>query len=225
MKKIMTGIVLSSIAFFSSAEITFKSEILIGQTSNKVYSLQQKPSILNESSSSPSLNSDSVGFRLGFKFTENFSLELSKQDHGEVVHQFTTTIPSTPSLVCCLSSNTDTIYEAEIPINTGSIRFGVKGELPLLENFSINARLGVAHWEYDNFTPQRVASGVDSGTAKSGNDIYYSLGAEYKWTKNLYIGIEYSFLTISESYDSQFDASGSYKYDLNDLSLIAGWVF
>lgn len=223
MKKIITGIVLSSITFFSFAEVKFKSELLVGQTNNKIYSLEQIPYALNESSSF-SLNSDSFAFRLGVKFTDNFSLELSQHDHGTFTNQFTITIPRNIEGTCCIPSDSNTTYAAQVPIDTNSIRFGFKGELLLLDDLSINARLGLAHWKYDQFTPQQLASFTPSNTAKSGNDIYYSFGAEYQWTRNFYVGIEYSSFTISEGFESGFDTSGSYKYDLNDLSLIVGWA-
>ena len=41
---------------------------------------------MSEEHYSSSLKSNSFGFRLGINFTDNFTIELAKQDHGDVVN-------------------------------------------------------------------------------------------------------------------------------------------
>lgn len=125
-----------------------------------------------------------------------------------------------------LAAEFDTISEARIPIDLESIRIGIRGEIDLFTNVIINARLGLAHWKYGEFTPQSLTNMVTTHySGESGNDIYYSVGAEYKFTEHFYIGLEYSLLTVSETAGDQDTGISSYKHDVKDLSLILGWAF
>ena len=225
MKKFITGLVLFLIPFLSSAEIKFFSEVLVGQSQNEFYSSIQGDGI--EKNYSSSLSSDSFAFRFGIKFTDNLSFELAKHDHGSVVNQITIRVPQQIPGSCCLGPEYDNIYEARIPIETNSLRLGVKGELELITDLSINARLGIAYWEYGDANPQQLSNiGSSGNSGESGNDIYYAVGAEYKFTENLYLGVEYSLLSIHKgSANSNYDVSGYYDHDVKDLSLILGWEF
>jgi hypothetical protein len=228
MKNIITGIALFSFPYFAFAELNIASEFLIGKTQNKVHSSIQTE--VSEDHYSSSLKSDSLGLRLGIDVTDNFAIELSKHDHGDVVNNFTISIPTmappSPSGPIFLPPELDTIVEARIPIDLESLRVGVKGQMEIFEKVSVNARLGLAHWSYGEFTPQQLTNvGASSSSGESGNDLYYSFGAEYKFTENFYLGFEYSLFTINESSGDKNSVSGSYKHDVKDLSLVLGWAF
>ena len=92
MKNIITGIALFSFPYFAFAELNITSEILIGKTQNKVHSSIRTE--VSEDHYSSSLKSDSLGLRLGIDITDNFTIELSKHDHGSVVNNFTISIPT-----------------------------------------------------------------------------------------------------------------------------------
>jgi opacity protein-like surface antigen len=228
MKKNIIGMTLTLFPLFALSETVIVSEILIGKSQHEIKSYLN-PEVSDESYSA-SLNDNSFGFRLGVKFWDNVSIELAKHDHGSAVNEFTvyypTSMPGTPSGGnCCLGPDHDYTAEAIIPVEIDSIRFGIKGEIELVTNFTINARIGLAHWSYKNYTPKKLANFSPlPASDESGIDLYYSLGAEYKVSENLYIGIEYSLLTVNESYAVN-DVSGSYSHDVKDLSIVAGWVF
>ncbi len=228
MKSFIVGVGLFSLPFFSAAEIIVVSEILIGQSQNKVHSSLQTETL--ENSYSSSLKSNSFGFRLGAKLTESLSLELAKHFHGSVVNRFKATIPimAPPRTInsALLPSGFYRTVQANIPIDLESIRFGVKGEFELLTDTFINGRLGIAHWEYGEYTPQQLSNvSGSSNSGESGNNIYYSIGAEYKFTENFYLGIEYSLLSINVSYGNEYYVTSSYEHDVKDLSLVIGWEF
>lgn len=233
MIKTIAGIALFALPFFSLAEISVVSEILIGQSKYDIDSTLRTEirTEVSEENYSSSLNSDSFGFRLGIKFTDNFSFELAKHEHGKSVNYVTvyipTSIPASPNGGgCCLGSYEDNSFVAIVPIDLESIRLGIKGEMELFENTSINARLGLARWKSGEYTPQKLTniSGY-SNSSETGNDIYYSLGAEYKFTEHLYIGVEYSLLKIAVNTTSGDIYSGSYKNNVKDFSFVIGWVF
>jgi opacity protein-like surface antigen len=228
MKKFIVGAALLSFSLFTNAEVTILSEILIGQAQHKISSTLK--SDVSEENYSSSLNSDLFGFRLGIKLLDNVSFELAKYDHGKVANNFTistpTMAPPSPSGATFLPSEFDTIVEVSIPIDIESIRLGIKGEMELFKNLSVNVRLGLAHWKYDGASPYLLTNlGPSSDKGGSGNDIYYSLGTEYQFTENFYVGLEYSLLKINETKDINNDVSGSYKHDIQDISVIIGWVF
>jgi hypothetical protein len=232
MKKIITGIALFLFPLFAFAELSIVSEILIGKTQYKIESSQRTEilSQISEENYSSSLNSDSFAFRLGLKFSENFSVELSKHDHGESVNNITVYIPimapPSPSGPTYLSPEFDFVYEAIRPIDLESIRVGIKGEMELLTSLFINTRFGLAHWKYKKFSPQSlIIFNPINDSDESGNDIYYSLGAEYKFTENFYLGLEYSLFKIDENSVLNDEVSNSYKHTVKDLSLIIGWEF
>jgi hypothetical protein len=228
MKKNIIGMILTLFPLIALGETVIVSEILIGKSQHEIKSFLN-PKVSNVSYSA-TLNDSSFGFRFGVKFFDNVSIELAKHDHGSVVNEFTvyypTSITGTPSGGdCCLGSEHDYNAEAIIPIEIESIRFGIKGEVELVTNFTVNARVGLAHWSYKNYMPKKLTNfsppPVSDG---SGNDLYYSLGAEYKFSEDLYLGIEYSLLSVNESYAVN-DVSGSFSHDVKDLLIVAGWVF
>lgn len=224
MVKFIAGIALFSLPLFSFAELTVVSEVLIGQSQYKIGSSQRTE--FSEDNYSSSFSSNSLGFRLGLKFTDNFSLELAKHDHGESVNNITTSIPKMIAPNVFLPPEFDTIYEAKRPIGLESIRIGFKGEMELLTRLFINTRFGLAHWKYKKYSPKHlIMFNPFYSHGESGNDLYYSLGTEYKFTDNFYVGIEYSLLKINESTIFNDKISSSYKHDVKDFSLVLGWKF
>ncbi len=118
------------------------------------------------------------------------------------------------------------VFKVKVPIELETIRLGGKWEIELLENLSVNTRVGVAYWEYNGYTPDKLAFYDSvSDTDKNGNDLYYSLGVEYEFVDNIYFGFEYSLLKINEKNVIDSNASYSFKHNLNELSLVVGMVF
>jgi len=217
--------VFSSLSLSAYADTMFFSEVLIGQSQHKADSSLKTD--LSEEHYASSLDADSFAFRLGAKLTDNISIELAKHDHGKVINEFSFSVPTSVSPTGeYLPPEFDTVYEVRMPIDIESLRLGVKGEWDLSADFSLNARLGLAHWKFKSSSPGRLtALGPYSDSGESGNDIYYAIGGEYKFTENLYVGLEYSLLSIKEKNGKDNSVSSSYEYDVRDLSFVVGWVF
>ena len=233
MNKLTTGVILSSLlcstSFSAIAESGFISEILIGQSKHTVNATPVN--YQSEKKYKSNLDDKSLAFRVGYKYTDYLTFELAKHDHGSVTNKveliYSTQLPGSPDgNPCCLGPDHDTVVTAIVPIEIDSLRLGVKGQWQLLSNVSINARVGIARWEFGTFSPKHLT--VFSSRRNedvSGNDFYYGVGAEYRFTENFYLGVEYSILSIKESYSDENDVSGSYNYDVKDLSLVLGWAF
>jgi hypothetical protein len=226
MKNLIVGIALCLSPLCSYAETSFISEVLMGQSKHDMSSYLSSAEV--ETNYSSALKDTSFGFRLGVKFMDKFSLELSKHDHGSAVNEFTLIYPNLlpdPS-GAPLGEVHDTIVQARIPINIDSIRLGIKSEFYALDKLSLNARAGLAHWQYEDFTPQALTLlGSSNGGGESGNDIYYSLGAEYKFTKYFYAGLEYSIFNVAMKQKYYDDVISSYKHKVKDISFVIGWTF
>jgi hypothetical protein len=226
MKNLIVGIALCLSPLCSYAETTFISEVLMGQSKHYMSSYLKSAEV--ETNYSSALKDTSFAFRLGVKFMDNFCLELSKHDHGSADNEFTLIYPNLlpdPS-GAPLGEVHDTIVQAIIPINIESIRLGIKGEFYALEQFTLNARAGLAHWQYEEFTPQALTLlGSSNDGDESGNDIYYSLGAEYKFTENFYVGLEYSIFNVAIKKKYYDDVISSYKHKVKDISFVIGWAF
>ncbi|WDE06029.1 outer membrane beta-barrel protein [Thalassomonas viridans] len=224
MKKFIYGMAFSSLSLSAYADTMFLSEVLIGQSKHKANSSLKTD--LSEKHYASSLDADSFAFRLGAKLTDKVSIELAKHDHGKVVNEYSFSVPSMAPTGEPLPPEFDRVYKAKIPIDIESLRIGVKGEWDLSAGFSLNARLGLAHWKFDEFSPRKLTDlGPYSDSGESGNDIYYAVGGEYKFTENLYVGLEYSLLSIKEKSGKDNSVRSSYEYDVRDLSFVVGWVF
>ena len=222
MKKVFLGMLMLSFPLHATEKIGITSEVLLGKTQNKLSS--------SHHAFSSSLRSDSFGFRIGWNITDNVVLEIAKQDHGETVqdvtHRIPTVITGPTGLPITLAPEFDTIVESSIPIELESVRIGVKGQLEVFENLRVNARLGVARWDYGMFSPLNTAYGASSpNLVNNGNDLFYSMGADYKFSDNFYLGLEYSVLNIEASSDNNTLVSNSFEHDVKDLSLVLGWKF
>jgi hypothetical protein len=224
MKKLILGAVFLAIPTLAYSETKIYSEVLVGSSSQKTnssYDSEGDELSHPEKSSFSEQISNSYAIRLGVKYTDYLSFELAMHNHGEVnyIHIFSRGYPISPIPEAPLLFRDE---EAKASVQTESIRLGIKGELNIIENLSVNARLGVAKWKYDGLSPH--VNGFTRGL-DDGYDIYYSIGSKYNVSDALYIGLEYSLLTMQQ--DKEFDNSqrGTYEHEVKDLSVILGWVF
>ncbi|NHH90773.1 MULTISPECIES: outer membrane beta-barrel protein [unclassified Pseudoalteromonas] len=211
------GILLGAVSLLPSlSHAAIVGEFLIGKTKNKYNTYQDHD--LGDSYSS-SLNSDSFGFRLGYEFSDYLSIEVAKHEHGESVNEYTVTIPVQ------FPGDFETSWDVRVPLEVESIRFGAKGKFEVYQDFFINARVGVAHWEYKDANPAHLVPTDNINEKESGNDIYGALGFDYQFTKRFFLGVEYSLLGIKESKEYDYSGVVKYKHDIQDLSIVLGWRF
>lgn len=223
MKSIIAPVVLFLIPFLSNAEILLVSEILIEQSQHDLHSMQSTESLFERESISQT--EKSFGFRLGVKFIDNLTLELGKHEHGNFINEVTVYLPKiidTPGSIPFYSDGYD-VYSQTANLKSSSIRYGIKGEFELISRVSINARLGMARWQ-DN-QEDTINYFMVEDNKQAGNDLYYAFGANYNFTKEFNIGIEYSLVTINDRTYINEELVALYAHDIEDLSLIIGWEF
>ena len=133
----------------------------------------------------------------GYKIMKNLAVEGSYTNLGEATAR---TVVTTP-----LAGTFNTTLEFE------SWSISAVGILPLNDQFSLFARLGLNVWSLDGSTTG-TGSGSAVTTGDDGADVVYGLGASYNFSQNLSLRGEW------ERYD--FDGS-----DVDLLSVGLAWAF
>ncbi|MBJ7537760.1 porin family protein [Marinomonas transparens] len=192
MKKILVGMFAASgMTLALAAETPFIAEVLIGQSSQKVSNLADG-------------DDSSTGIRLGYEFSDGWSVEGAFHDHGGFNY-----------------SSIDDDNKESIDYSTSSTTLGVKKTFDLSEGLSLNVHGGLALWNFDwasentSTTTITTKTTNDSGS-NSGSDVYYGLGLSYELKQNLLLSLEYSFLSMSIDSD---------KVDVSNFALGLGYKF
>ena len=113
----------------------------------------------------------------GYMFHPNIGFEVGYRDLGEASASRTI-------------GGTTIRAEAEI----SGFTLGAVGRIPVSDRFSIVPRVGLYLWEGEGsgtINGVRITSFDDDGT-----DIYFGIGAEYSFTKQLYLGAHWSRFDI-----------------------------
>ena len=146
-------------------------------------------------------DSFSVSLRSGYSFNEYVAVELGYTALGKSESE----------------RIADTGHTLTSEISPSSLDVGIKGVLPITEQFFVNARVGVANWRYDleivdEQDPDNKVTGGDSG-----RDVYYGGGIFYKPNDTFYLGFEY---TVYE-FDIVAQESKA-SHSINNIGLLFG---
>jgi len=164
----------------------------------------EKESILNESGTS-------FGIRFGYQFNDYIAVELGHHQYGEADEKY-------------VDKYGDNIHSK---LKSSATSVGIKGILPLSDDFSLFARAGIAKWDMkitvsDSSSPDELNSFKDDN-----NDLYYGIGAEYNINETVSLGLEYSMLDMGfdlhrseTSQDFSYSSVAKGKYQVNNLALL-----
>lgn len=195
MKKIVLGLLLSSLATQSVADPVFSAELLLGRAEQET----------DFDGFLPTSGSDtSLGIRGAYILNPFVAFELAFQDYGETNDTY-------------IDNFGDTINDR---ISTNAFNIGAKGSFPFANGWSAIGRIGASRWELeirstDSFFPGQVFEDDDSGV-----DLYYGLGVQYDINTNLIVGVEY---TVIDAGFSTEDVSGDHQ--VNNFSASIGYRF
>lgn len=220
MKKQLFGLAVLSLPMYAKADIAIFSEVLLGKANNEFYAEQDSDLGYKRVSSA---NSDSWGLRLGVGLTDHLALEIAQHSHGESLAEYSVYVSNT--LPGSYQHPYDYSYKVRLPIDIDSLRLGIKGEIEVSNNINANIRVGMAHWQYKDVIPAQLVPTDNISSGDSGNDIYTSVGVEYRLTDNLYVGLEYSLLNIKESKEYDYTGIVQYEHNLHEVSVLLGWAF
>ena len=153
-------------------------------------------------------NDSDTSFAIGgeYRFNSNFTIEVRYDDYGNM-----TTSPKDEGV---------TGYNE---ILADSLSAGIKGGIPLSEQFSIFAKIGFSSWDINtnysfNYSSLNSTSTESGSLSESGKDLYYGFGGQYSINENIVIGLDYTMLTIDVDNESP-------DYDIGNLSLSLGYNF
>ena len=128
---------------------------------------------------------------VGFRYNENFSVELGYADLGEA--SFSTTAPLTETL----AGNTVTL-DGSLDLDAKGFFLGVRGDMDVADNIGLFARVGFLDWESDaDFSGTVTVNGTAyTGTASAeladGTDPYLGVGVDYDFNENLAANLQYT---------------------------------
>ncbi len=214
MKKIVLALFMASVTAPSFAENKFTGELLLGnadQELNISYSFNDNGD-LETGKESFDGDSTSYGFRGGYQIGTYFALELKHQIYGEYTNSY-------------IDDFDDTIRDTT---EAKATSLGIKGIVPMSDSFSVVGRVGLAKWDLDYRSTDSSAPGEVFKLSEDGQDLYYSIGAEFKINEKFFAGLEYSILTMKwdEKFaEDGFSGSVDYEHNINNLSLSVGMVF
>jgi OOP family OmpA-OmpF porin len=203
------------------ADDGFYAELSAGTAKNKTKSVfnstyrstfqGQNETETDVDSQSASQNSTAFGIRLGYQFNDYFAFELGHHQYGEAKKSY-------------VDEYSDTITDK---LESSSTSAGIKGMLPLTDDFSLFARGGLAKWDVKGTSSDSYDPGEVYQLKKDGNDIYYGVGVEYSFTERVSLGLEYSVLDMdwsnntSQDYgDFSYSVAGNFNYKVENLSLL-----
>ena len=212
----LATLLLSSSAF---AHNTFYGDILLGNTKQSAKTTTEwksQSSVRSEDYSLPEKKSTSAGARIGYQFTDNFALELSHINFGEID----------------FINDEDKDFTLNEQLKTSANLVALNGSLPVTDNLALNATFGVAKWKFSAMTTvdyvsddiilsidDKIATKGQSFTDKrDGSDTFITIGLKYDLTDNVHLGLEYSMLEIGIS-EKVKDENGTLttngSFDLN----------
>ena len=134
----------------------------------------------------------------GYKITKNLAVEGSYTNLGEATARTVVTAPVAGT------------FNSTLEFESWSI--SAVGILPLNDQFSLFARLGLNVWNLDGSVTGTGSGSTTVTTGDDGADVVYGLGASYNFSQNLSLRGEW------ERYD--FDGS-----DVDLLSVGLAWAF
>lgn len=154
-------------------------------------------------------NTTSYGLRVGYQFIDFIAIELGYSEFGEADNTF-------------IDDFDDTITQR---FGLTAVTLGVKGILPLTNNFSLNARLGMASWDFSAEFQDSSVPGEVENLSKSGEDLYYGVGMEYSFSNSFYTGLEYSITNFDWSERDLEGFSSKIEGENSNIALSVGFKF
>ena len=125
----------------------------------------------------------SYGLRAAYAFTEYVAVELSYQDFGEAEEGY-------------IDDFGDSINDT---MQSSALSAGVRLSVPFQSGFSLLGRAGLSKWDYDFEETDSAFPGEVFKAGDDGTDLYYGVGAEYRFADRMTIGIEYTVFDMDAS--------------------------
>lgn len=181
-------------------ETPFTAEILVGKTTQ---------SVKGDGTNVKDADDTSVALRLGYEFADSWAAEAAYYDYGKATSNYTDEFGDK-------ITNTMT---------SSAFLLGIKKEFNLNENLSLNARAGMAFWDFDI---KQIDSSDPSNPIKSsdnGNDLYYGVGLAYSFKESLLVSVDYSFVSMGTNLSVGNSTTLKPDNDTSTISVGVGYQF
>lgn len=117
---------------------------------------------------------------------------------------------------------------SHLTFDADSINVGVKGVLPLSAAYSLNARVGLADWDMYTSSNDPNPNNDINRIGGQGKDTYYALGADYQINDNLFVGLNYSVVTMKWRWSDDMPSSifvVDSEHEIKNITLSLGVRF
>lgn len=195
MKKLFLGLVIATLSMPVLAETNTSLEVLLG-------SAKQTTDFNDGTTSSDS--DTSLGLRAAIAFHPNIAVEIGYHNFGETDDTY-------------IDSWGDTLNDK---VSTNAASLGLKGILPLNNQISVNARVGMSRWSLEAKETDTAFPGVVFEYEDKGTDFYYGIGAQFKLNENFSLGAEYTITPISVS-----DTALDIDHEIENFAISVGYSF
>lgn len=194
-EKIILIALFSALSAPSIADTGLSGEVLFGNTNQ----------LIDEEGTNNIEGSDlSFGLRAIYQFNPNMAFELSYLNYGKADGSY--------------QEDSSTISFA---ISSTAVQAGVRGFLPLTNQLSVNARLGISYLNTELQLEDSSEPNVVNKDEDSSNSLYYGIGAKYMISPISFVGAEY---TVSKHDLETFDDL-NIENKISGVSLVAGLNF
>lgn len=172
-------------------------------------------------------NSTSYTLTGGWRFNDNFALEVNLTDHGS----FSDRATLSDRLVVMerdhvaeqwIPNLVDAYMDADVKYDVRSYGVSMLGNWPLARRWNIYGRLGLASWETKSRVKGRLVYrgdlnqswDLDGKVSDSGSSFFYGVGILYRFNRNYAAKLEYSQMQVGSKRFTSEPELGSFSFGL-----------
>lgn len=161
----------------------------------------------------------------GWRFNDNFALEVNLSDHGS----FSDRVVLTDRLIVMerdhaaeewISNLVDARMDADVKYDIQSYGVSLLGNWPLSRRWNLYGRLGLASWNADSRIKGRLdyrgdlnqSWDLSGDLSDSGTNFFYGVGVFYRFTRNYAAKLEYSQMRVESGMFSSEPELGSFSF-------------
>lgn len=219
MKKLAFTVLISGASLSSYADNGLYGDIFVGSSSYDFDVLLPEGESFAGGKILEFDETTSYGLRVGYQLTNFVAIELGYSKFGEVGNNHTYNLDNT------ITQQLDDTLTVKYNLALTAVTLGVKGILPLTNNISLNARLGMASWDLSTGYQNSFSPGKVQRISKDGQDLYYGVGMEYSFGNNFYAGLEYSITNFVLNEPALNDSSYKIEGENSNTALSVGYRF
>lgn len=172
-------------------------------------------------------NSASFTLTGGWRFNDNFGVEVSFTDHGKfsdraILIDRLVVMERDPASGDGIANLVDARLDADVRYDVRSYGVSLLGNWPLSRRWNVYGRLGLGSWSVDSKIKGRLVYrgdlnqswALDGDLSDSGSSFFYGLGVFYRFNRNYAAKLEYQQMRVESSIFNKEPELGSFSFGL-----------